>query len=96
MQVSLSSQLIKKGRKEDALHSIYCKRCTIKAGEKKENVSPQVFKLYACHVLESSKVSTDSVLFFTPSTHPQILHKIETRPLTVVEHSYGKKWNIFN
>lgn len=44
---------------------------------------------YVWHVLESSKVSTDSVLFF-PSTHPQLLHKMETRPLTVVEHSYGK------
>lgn len=64
----------------------------LRRGKKKENISPQVFRLYACHVLESSKVSTDSVLFFfTPSTHPQILHKIETRPLTVVEHSFGKK-----
>lgn len=62
------------------------KRCTIKG----KNISPQVFMCYVWHVLESSKVSTDSVLFFFPSTHPQLLHKMETRPLTVVEHSYGK------
>lgn len=28
--------------------------------------------------------------YFLPSTHPQLLHKTETRPLAAVEHSYGK------
>lgn len=41
----------------------------LRRGKKKENISPQVFRLYACHVLESSKVSTDSVLFFLPPRH---------------------------
>ena len=45
---------------------------------------------YVWHVLESSKASTDSVLFFTPSTQSQRLHKLETRPLTVVEYLYRK------
>lgn len=28
--------------------------------------------------------------YFSPLTHPQLLHKMKTRPLTVVEHFYGK------
>ncbi len=28
--------------------------------------------------------------YFFPLTHPQLLHKMATRPLTVVKHSYGK------
>lgn len=28
--------------------------------------------------------------FFTPLTHPQLLHKMETRPCTVVEYFYEK------
>lgn len=28
--------------------------------------------------------------YFFPLTHPQLLFKMETRPLTVVKHVYGK------
>lgn len=67
MQVSSCSQLIIKGRKQDASLYILLKRCSDGAGD----LSLRYFMFYVHRVLESSKVSKELLLFFSNLTHPR-------------------------
>lgn len=55
--------------------------------EKKKHI-PQVF--YVMYGMSLKATRFQRTAYFSPSTHPQLLHKMETRLLTVVEHFYGK------
>lgn len=63
----------------------------LRRGKKKKTYPPRYLGFMHATSLKAAKFQQTVFFFFTPSTHPQILHKIETRPLTVVEHSFGKK-----